>query len=1108
MKNKKILLSTALLVNACVITHAQINVDVNAGIHGDTISDKQYGIFFEEINHAGDGGLYAETIRNRSFEGEFEPSNSWHTFGSASMMLEKANETHSNMLSKAQGYAMKVTTLKSGAGLYNEGYWGINIVKGRQYKLSIWAKGVQAGTRLTAKFFSADTKITLGQIVIVDSLTTGWKKYTADIVATGNDTEGLFCLTAGTATTFYVDMVSLLPPTYKNRDNGCRPDLAQMLENLQPKFMRFPGGCYVEGIYNSTTKKNYRYLWKNTLGPQEDRLPQYDNNWGYDVNNGMGVYEFFQFCEDIKASPLYVVNIGIGHQWITDYKTEIGNYIQEALDLIEFANGDTTTTYGKIRKQMGHEAPFNLKLIEIGNENYNNDGYQGLEGTSDHYVERYRAFRKAILAKYPYMELISNGYDSNVWSDNEVEYVDEHYYMSPEWFISQYGRYDNSNKYSHKKVYVGEYAVTVDWGADKGDIKAALGEAVFMEGMEKNSAYVKMASYAPIFYDDKGGGWWQPDMIHFSPSASYGTPSYYIQKLFPENIGQYNVQVTETNNVSSKVGSVGFGTWMTSASFDDVKVTDNLTGDVIIQDDFTTSNSSWNPTTNTWTTTKGVITQSDSSKTNALNVNSSNLKTPHYTYTVTAIKNKGDEGFLIPFNYIDDSNYTWFNVGGWANTGCGIEQCSNGSSRTVNGTVKFNVKEGQAYKIKIIVDSLNVRAYIDNVLIQECKIAPSSLRNIYTSANIDSTNSVVYLRIVNPYDKEHNLNVNLHNADILSVGGQILSGTSATDENTPSNPKKVVPNDMTGISISGNSFTLKAPAYSANFINIKVSNVTMQKPEQVSLPSPILKYDFEEGGPTDSTKTYKGKFVSKAKIQNMSDNNNVLYTGNKGEGGYMDLGGNVANATFSSLGSDYSLSVDLMFGENNNLGSFCWPYAFCNGSEKYVALVNTAGNGNWYYEIKNSSASTSHSNTGISTGKWHNVTFVQNAENGIIYVDGVKKGSESIYRYPADFAASLTNAYFGKSPYSGDAIMENMYLDNFSVYSSALSSDQVKNIWSKTTSMSTVVSTTNDITKPTVKNAETGIYSINGVKIGEKYTDLDNIQKSIFIINKKKILKK
>jgi hypothetical protein len=200
----------------------------------------------------------------------------------------------------------------------------------------------------------------------------------------------------------------------------------------------------------------------------------------------------------------------------------------------------------------------------------------------------------------------------NSVSDSEVEYVDEHYYTSPEWFIGQYGRYDNNDKTGHRKVYVGEYAVTSDWGGDKGDIKAALGEAVFMQGMEKNAAYVKMASYAPIFYSDDVGGWWKPDMIHFNAAASYGTPSYYIQKLFANNIGQFNVDVSQTGDTTKRIGTIGVGTWKTAASFSDIKVTDNVTGKVILSEDFASGTTGWTPNAKTWSLKNGALTQSDS----------------------------------------------------------------------------------------------------------------------------------------------------------------------------------------------------------------------------------------------------------------------------------------------------------------------------------------------------------------------------------------------------------------------------------------------------------------------------------------------------------------
>lgn len=1101
---KKLNFTIALGLLSFTAATAQVNVEVNAGLRGDTISDKQYGIFFEEINHAGDGGLYAELISNRSFEGEFDKTMYWKKFGAAVMTLETADATYSNMLNKVQGNALKVKTSGANTGVYNEGYGGINIVKDRTYKLSFWAKGTTEGVKLNGVLLSSDHKTTLGSVT-TEGLTTEWKKYTATITATGDDATGVFAITSDQAATFYIDMVSLFPPTFKDRDNGCRTDLAQMLADLKPQFMRFPGGCYVEGIYNETTKKDYRYLWKNSLGALEDRMTQYDNNWGYDVNNGMGVYEFFQFSEDIGARPLYVVNVGMGHGWCHDYQ-DISSYIQEALDVIEFANGDSTTTYGMIRCEMGHKEPFNLRLMEVGNENYNNDGYQGTDGQSDHYAERYGQFREAIMAKYPYMELIGNGWGDS-WSNGKpVEYVDEHYYTSPDWFISQYHKYDAKDRTGHK-TYVGEYAVTSDWGYDKGNLRAALGEAVFMQGMEKNGEYCKMASYAPIFIHETLGGWWKPDMIHFNAAESFGTPSYYIQKLFPNNLGQYNVTVSETNNKNYDVGTIGVGTYLTSAYFDDIKVTDNITGKVLFSDDFSGDTTYWKKNDGSWSCRNGHIAQADASRAGVWNVYSKNyLSSNHYTYEVKATKLSGAEGFVIPFNYLDDANYCWFNVGGWTNTASGIEQNLDGTRTTVSGTKAFSVVNGQTYAIKIVVDSLNVSAYIDDVLIQNVTIAPSSRKAIYTSANIDSTESKIYLRIVNPYTTDQKLTVNIKNADLSAAAGQVLGGSTADDENTLENPTSVVPQDITGITLSGNAFTYTAKALSASFITLDVSNVTIQEPEEVTLPAAVLKYDFEQGEPIDSAKLYKGTLQGKAELMTMADKNNVLYTGAIDGSGYMDLGSDVAKSAFATISADYTISMDIMPGKDNNLGSYCWPYAFCSGTDKYVAMVNTAGNGDWYYEIKNGGAQSVRSGAGLTAEAWHNVTYVQKGSNGYIYVDGKVKKNSAVSTFPATFAASLSNAYFGKSPYGGDKLMENTYMDNFRLYDQALSADQVALIYDNTKSMNSVSTGMTLVTKD-MTATDTNVYNTGGVTVG-KSTSTTSLKNGVYIIDHKKVLVK
>ena len=357
--------------------NAQVVINIDATQKGPKVSPTHYGIFYEDINHAADGGLYAELIRNRSFEddnmtggrnmrrrgGTTETTHvsNWFAVGDASIKL-----IQDNLLNEVQHNALSVMLSKAGDGVRNEGFWGMNAVRNTKYQLSFWARSQNGynGT-ITAQLQSANGQ-SLGNIKIKADFGKEWKKYTATITATGNDPRAEFTLTADKAGEFQLDVVSLFPPTFKNRPNGMRPDLAQMLADMHPRFMRFPGGCFVEGQQSPDNA----FRWKRTIGPIEQREGHANVNWGYRTSDGIGFHEFLQLSEDLGAKPLFVVNVGIWHGGCTPYD-QIGEWIEECMDALEYANGDITTKYGKMRAENGHPAPFNLEYIEIGNENYN-----------------------------------------------------------------------------------------------------------------------------------------------------------------------------------------------------------------------------------------------------------------------------------------------------------------------------------------------------------------------------------------------------------------------------------------------------------------------------------------------------------------------------------------------------------------------------------------------------------------------------------------------------------------------------------------------------------------------------------------------------------------
>ena len=798
-----------ILVLLCTMfqTQAQTKLTLDLNKKGVAVSPTHYGIFFEDINHAADGGLYAELIRNRSFE-DAATLDYWSTFNQTGATATAAVETTS-LLNTAQTQALKLTVVSGAstirAGIYNSGFWGINVVNGRQYKLTFYAK-CDAGFTGTIKASLESSAAVKYAEATVTGLTTGWQKYTCTLTASGNDAAARFVLSTTSSGTIWFDVVSLFPPTFNNHDNGLRPDLAQLLVDLKPKFVRFPGGCFIEGDYLAN-----RFQWKKTIGKIEER-PGHSNLWAYRTSDGMGFHEFLQLCEDLNAAPLYVVNVGLAHNDNQLY-TSLTDYIQDALDAIEYANGAVTTTYGAMRAANGHAAPFNIKYIEIGNENY----------FGDNYGNRYLQFYNAIKTKYPTIQCIGNvaawGTDNPSWTfSSSADLVDEHYYRSPQWFINQYNKYDTYSR-TGPKIYAGEYAVTS--GCGNGNQIAAVGEAVYMAGMEKNSDVVPMNSYAPIFVNVNDRKW-NPDMIVYNASTVYCTPSYYVQKMFAANVGTVNIQVKDTlNTITTPItGSIGLGTWSTKADFSNVTVT-NSTGTTLFSDLFA-STANWTPGTGTWAASGGMYSQTATS-TDCRSI-AATISDTTYTYSLKARKVSGAEGFLIIFGYKDANNFYWWNIGGWGNTKHAIEQCS-GGSKAVLSEAAGSVTTGVWNDIRIEVSNTRILFYLNNVLIHTLDNAPKI--KLYTSATLDEATNQLFLKVINPDNADITAGVDLKgaSADLLSGKATVLSSTDPLSENTLTSKTNVAPVETTLSSLT-KAFNYTFKANSVTVLQLNTSSLS------------------------------------------------------------------------------------------------------------------------------------------------------------------------------------------------------------------------------------------------------------------------------------------
>lgn len=812
MKRNKIFLMA--LLASSLAANAQVKINVDAANPGIKVSPNLYGIFFEDINHAADGGLYAELISNRSFEDSDNAIPTWRTSASngasiTSQLVSKA------LLNNAQGKALQITVKAdkaATASLINEGFWGINAVQGRTYKLSLFAKGNYKGG-LKARLISADGKTVYAETTVDAAIGKKWNKYTAEFTANANDPKAQFELVFDGKGSVTLDVVSLFPPTFMNRPNGLRPDLAQLLYNIRPKFVRFPGGCYVEGQESPENA----FHWEKTIGPIEQRPGHKNVNWRYRTSDGMGFDEYLQLAEDLNAKPLYVVNVGLWHGGMTPVDS-IQPWIDECMNALEYANGPVTSKYGALRAKNGHPEPYNIEYLEIGNENNQPD--PALQ--SDHYYERFKKFKDAVLAKYPNMHLIGNvvawGDDNPTWDSKEsVELLDEHYYRNPAWFAENFNKYDTYNR-KGSEIYVGEYAVTQGFG-NMGSLDAALGEAVYMMGIENNSDIVTMASYAPIFAN-LNDRMWAPDMIQFTSDKVFGTPSYYVQNLMANNVGTRVLKVNQTNpykygdvQVKPAVCRVGMGTWGTQVSFEDKGYTD-ANGNALpmtLQELPTDVRGDWK--------VDGNIIKQTSNGESCIRLNPGEITSEGYIYKVRARKDAGNEGFLLIFNYVDDKNYCWLNLGGWNNTQHGIEQIVDGAKGQV-ATVSGNIETGRWYDIELKVKGDSIFASLDGKEIFASKLRANTLPGVFSTATLDENTGEVILKVANTSSENTTAEICLQGKTISNAKLIRLSAKNGKEENTIDNPTNVYPTE-TFVTTSTDGAVVEIPANSLNIFRLK-----------------------------------------------------------------------------------------------------------------------------------------------------------------------------------------------------------------------------------------------------------------------------------------------
>lgn len=768
-----------------------------------------FGLFFEDLNHAADGGLYGELIQNRSFEFNFQdnrnynPLTAWELVERGTSKARIHVENSRPISENNQNYlVLESTVAGEGAGFRNVGYnTGIPLNEGEIYHFScFYRRESSASAEIFVLLESVDGRC-LGQASFTaDSME--WTKIGFDIKSSAADNSARLTVIAMEKVTVAFDMVSLFPKkTFLGRENGMREDIALLLADMKPKFMRFPGGCLVHDGSLDRFSRVSQYRWKNTVGKLEERRTC-RNNWGYNQSYGLGFFELFQFCEDIGAKPLPVISAGYDpHSHRGTPLDEMQEWIDDALDLIEFANGSVDSEWGGLRAEMGHPEPFNMEYLGIGNEE-----------VGEEFFIRYAIVHRAVREKYPEIKLIntsgpfcSGGEYERGWKsarDNGSDFVDEHYYQSALWYEANMHRYDNFDP-DEPKVFLGEYA---SWS---NEYRNAIVEAAYMTGLEKAPA-VGLACYAPMLANTDYTNW-RPDMVYYNNHKSFGSANYHVQKLFMQHQGDYLLHVKQENfdeplkfteDVTS--GYISFSTGSASVSFYDIKVTDLTTGAV----------------------TECADTQI--SKDNKKAVVCENQELTHHSISFKAKKKRehenmsvwGGTGFELNFSERDKKNFMSWTVGGWQNQDSMFNKTINGSGFGFAQSL-FTFGFDKEYSFRVEITGRRICGYIDDECVADEEYRLPETEMLYVTSSVEESSGDVIIKAVNLRDAEveSKIEVNGISGDRRTVKIYSMSGNDAHDVNSFDEPDKVCTSNSE-MQVSGNSFIYKFPPLSLTVFRI------------------------------------------------------------------------------------------------------------------------------------------------------------------------------------------------------------------------------------------------------------------------------------------------
>ncbi len=766
----------------------QLNVKGRESI-GD--SRDLFGIFFEDINHSADGGVYAELIQNRAFEFDRVDNSSYHHMTGWELQGDiKAEVLDAEPAFTENPHYCHLQAIGNGS-LRNGGFHkGIRVMAGQVFNASVWAKS-EKQSKVT---FSLETEEGSLASAVID-ISGDWKKYEFDLKAE-KEGKAFYTLIPEVGTDIYLDFISLFPAdTWKNRKYGLRRDLVQALYELHPAFMRFPGGCLVHDGSLNRNDRDALYFWKNTIGPVEKRAAR-RNNWGYNQTLGLGYFEYFELCEDIGATPLPVLAAGYNphsHKYVEI--EALGEFIDDALDLIEFANGDESTVWGRKRCELGHKAPFNLRYIAIGNEEL-----------WDPFMERFPYFERAIHEKYPEIKVISSsgpfadGYDFDImWMaarKAKADLVDEHFYMSTDWFRKNMNRYDI---YSRRgpKVFLGEYG---SWG---NKYKNALTEAAFMTGMERNADVVGLACYAPLFCN-KDYLNWAPDMIWFDGTDLSHTVNYYVQQMFMKSRGERSVPCTLEHGDSMKKSFSEpdiFGNFFLETRVPQVILYDLCVNGEKRFDKLVISNDSG---------------ERDYHRTDLGAVEGDATIT--FDYEVVEGRTQLILGFGEKKSGDDTSEVYRWEIGGWANDMSCICRQRKGDRQSVITTGRgITVEADGRHHAGLKISGHSIKAWVDNVTYHDFCEADTVTEPLYVSATAGKDE--VFVKLVNLEKVPKELYIVLDD-NYKKVVTYSLSSEDPEAENIIGEKEEVTPSVTMDV-MAGNTYDTVVPGEAVLVLNFK-----------------------------------------------------------------------------------------------------------------------------------------------------------------------------------------------------------------------------------------------------------------------------------------------